>query len=293
MKILNKNNNLSNKTIDKPIDNTIIKKRGRKTTNKLVDKNNICIYDNSTLLSNNYLAYLPILNEDIVKIENKEYITTSNINSEIYDTKNNININNDKNIDKDIISLNVNNKLDSVIVNNIYIKSQNIDYNNINNNINCWWCTLLIEGKIFGIPEYFKLIDNQYYFYVNGYYCSLNCSLAHCIELNDNKMWEKISIIYMMRDIIFNINNIDIKDIEIIQSKSKYVLQIYGGNESIEEYKKNILLISKDNNYICTIYNYNNIENKNKINNSEYNLKRSKPLNNNILYNLLFNKNKK
>jgi hypothetical protein len=216
MKILNKNNNLSNKTIDKPIDNTIIKKRGRKTTNKLVDKNNICIYDNSTLLSNNYLAYLPILNEDIVKIENKEYITTSNINSEIYDTKNNININNDKNIDKDIISLNVNNKLDSVIVNNIYIKSQNIDYNNINNNINCWWCTLLIEGKIFGIPEYFKLIDNQYYFYVNGYYCSLNCSLAHCIELNDNKMWEKISIIYMMRDIIFNINNIDIKDIEII-----------------------------------------------------------------------------
>ena len=99
----------------------------------------------------------------------------------------------------------------------------------------------------------------------------------------------------MMRDIIFNINNIDIKDIEIIQAKSKYILNIYGGSENIDEYKKNLLLISKDNNYkFPTLYNNNNIEDKNKINinKNEYKLKRSKPLNNNILYKLLFNKNK-
>ena len=122
MKILNKN------LLNIPVDNNIIKKRGRKTTNKIVDKNNICVYDNSTLLSNNYLAYLPILNEDILKIENKEYITTSNINSEIYDIKNNDN-NIDKNNDNNL--LNLNNKIESIMVNNIYIKSQNIDYNNI------------------------------------------------------------------------------------------------------------------------------------------------------------------
>ena len=255
-----------------------IKKRGRKTTNKIVEKNNLCVYDNSTLLSNNYLAYLPISNEDILKIENKEYFNTSNINSE------NINTLNNKNIEDNI---------DIIKINDIIIKSHNVEYNNINN-VNCWWCTLLIEGKIFGIPEYFKLIDDNYNFYVNGFYCSVNCCLAHCIDLNDNKMWEKISLIYMMRDIIFNINNIQIKDIEIIQSKPKYVLNIYGGDESIEEYKKNILLISKNNNYIYPILNHNNnIEEKNKINISknEYKLKRSKPLNNNILFRLLYNKN--
>ena len=56
MKILNKDINLVNN----------VKKRGRKTTNKIVEKNNLCVYDNSTLLSNNYLAYLPISNEDIL-----------------------------------------------------------------------------------------------------------------------------------------------------------------------------------------------------------------------------------
>ena len=288
MKIINKNNLLNNIT-----ENNIIKKRGRKPTNKLVDKNNIGVYDNSTLLSNNYLAYLPILNEDIIKIENKDFLNTSNINSEVFEKNNN-------KIDDLNISLNINNNYnntntDNIYVNNIYIKSENINYNNIDNNINCWWCTLLIEGKIFGIPEYFKLIDNEYTFYVNGYYCSLNCCLAHCIDINDNKIWEKIALIYMMRDIIFNINNINIKDIEIIQSKPKYILNIYGGNKTIEEYKKNILLISKDNNFILPIlYNNNNIEDKNKINltKNDYKLKRSKPLNNNILYKLLFNKNK-
>jgi len=209
MKIINKNNLLNNIT-----ENNIIKKRGRKPTNKLVDKNNIGVYDNSTLLSNNYLAYLPILNEDIIKIENKDFLNTSNINSEVFEKNNN-------KIDDLNISLNINNNYnntntDNIYVNNIYIKSENINYNNIDNNINCWWCTLLIEGKIFGIPEYFKLIDNEYTFYVNGYYCSLNCCLAHCIDINDNKIWEKIALIYMMRDIIFNINNINIKDIEII-----------------------------------------------------------------------------
>lgn len=196
MKILNKDINTVN----------IVKKRGRKTTNKIVEKNNLCVYDNSTLLSDNYLAYLPISNEDILKIENKEYYNTSNINSENIDTINN------KYNDDVFISSNINN----IKINDIVIKSQNINYNDIDKNINCWWCTLLIEGKIFGIPEYFKLLDDKYIYYVNGFYCSLNCCLAHCIDLNDNKMWEKISLLYMMRDIIFNINNIEIKDIEIL-----------------------------------------------------------------------------
>lgn len=273
MKILNKDINLVNN----------VKKRGRKTTNKIVEKNNLCVYDNSTLLSNNYLAYLPISNEDILKIENKEYYNTSNINSE------NIDLINNKNTEDNILTLNINN----IKINDISIKSQNIDYNKIKD-VNCWWCTLLIEGKIFGIPEYYKILNDQYNFFVNGFYCSVNCCLAHCIDLNDNKMWEKISLIYMMRDIIFNINNIQIKDVEIIQSKPKYVLNIYGGDESIEEYKKDILLISKNNDYIYPILNYNNnFEEKNKIHISknDYKLKRSKPLNNNILFKLLYNKN--
>ena len=52
-------------------------------------------------------------------------------------------------------------------------------------------------------------------------------------------MWEKISLIYLMRDVLFNLNNINnIQDIEIIPSKSKYILKIFGGELSQEDYKK-------------------------------------------------------
>ena len=98
----------------------------------------------------------------------------------------------------------------------------------------------------------------------------------------------------MPSNVIFNINNLEIKDIEIIQSKPKYVLKIYGGDESIEMYKSNILLISKNNDFIYPQFYYNNnIEDKNKLNigKNDLKLKRSKPLNNNILFKLLYNKN--
>ena len=196
------------------------------------------------------MTFIPISNEDIKKIENKENnIYTSTIVSE--------NLENEKN---NIISNNT-----SIKINNLCIKSKNIKYDDIKYKINCWWCTLNIEGKIFGIPEYFKIIND-----------------------------EIISLIYLMRNIIFNINNIKIQDIEILPAKSKYVLDLYGGNITVEEYKKDILLISKDNNYIFPIfYQNNNIEENNKknINKNEYKLKRSKPLQNNLLYKLLYNKN--
>ena len=103
-----------------------VKKRGRKTTNKIVEKNNLCVYDNSTLLSNNYLAYLPISNEDILKIENKEYFNTSNINSEMFDNINTKIIDDNTILSSNISSIDIKIKLINIFSKNfksVYIKS--------------------------------------------------------------------------------------------------------------------------------------------------------------------------
>jgi hypothetical protein len=91
-----------------------------------INDKNIITYDNTVILDTNYIAYLPILNEDIKKIENKEYNQTSNIISD--------------NIECDNIKSTLNNL--NIKLNNIYIKSKNTSYEDINNNINCWWCTI-------------------------------------------------------------------------------------------------------------------------------------------------------
>ena len=75
---------------------------------------------------------------------------------------------------------------------------------------------------------------------------------------NDKKLWEKISLIYMMKDILFlnytnnndYINDEKIYKIiydEIIPAKNKYVLNIFGGNETYDEYRKNFNIIPFDN----------------------------------------------
>jgi hypothetical protein len=99
-------------------------------------------------------------------------------------------------------------------------------------------------------------------------------------------MWEKISLIYMMRDILFsnyikNNTHIDNDLIsiylykEIIPAKQKFVLKIFGGDETFEEYRKNFISINDNNEFIIMLYE-DNIEKKIKNNliNYDYKLKR-------------------
>ena len=264
------------------MNNVDKKKRGRKSTNKIINDN--CItYDNNNI-DTNYIAFLPLAYEDI----NNIVTYVNNESSEKNVNNNELIINKNKKYE---ILDNIN-KLDIKInnINNLYNYD---DYINNNLKINCWWCHYLIDCKIFGIPE--KMILPNI-FYVNGFYCSLNCCISHCFDNNnDKKLWEKISLIYMMKDILFSnyinnkeyINDEKISKIiydEIIPAKNKYILNIFGGTESYEEYRKNFITINDKNELVILLHNE---EIDKNINKNDYKLKRQKNKKNNILQNIL------
>ena len=110
-------------------------------------------------------------------------------------------------------------------------------------NIRCWYCSL----KFKNIPWF--LIENTNYtsdgitYDIDGKFCSCGCLLGY-INKNYNKRdhFDIYQSVYKLYKIIYNKN---IK--EIIESPSKYILKIYGGDSSIEEFQNEIKRINKLN----------------------------------------------
>ena len=109
-------------------------------------------------------------------------------------------------------------------------------------NINCWWCTYDFDCLPTFIPD--KYHDKQ--FYVFGCFCSFNCAGAYNLNLNDNKVWDRYSLLKQMYYMI-NINNItSINDIEINISGPKELLEKYGGPMKIDEYRINSKILGRE-----------------------------------------------
>lgn len=110
-------------------------------------------------------------------------------------------------------------------------------------NIRCWYCSL----KFKNIPWF--LIENTNYtasgmtYDIDGNFCSCGCVLGY-INKNYNKRdhFDIYQSVYKLYNIIYNKN---IKEIE--ESPSKYILKIYGGDASIEEYQNEIKRINRLN----------------------------------------------
>lgn len=111
-------------------------------------------------------------------------------------------------------------------------------------NICCWWCCHMFDTLPIGLPE--KYNDNI--FKVIGFFCSFECSLAYNLSLNDHKMWDRISLLYHLRNIIFkqifpDYNPSIMND--IIAASPRNLLKMFGGSKTIEEYRKNSTLLKK------------------------------------------------
>jgi hypothetical protein len=111
-------------------------------------------------------------------------------------------------------------------------------------NICCWWCCHVFDTLPIGLPE--KQNDNI--FKVIGFFCSFECSLAYNLSLNDHKMWDRISLLYHLRNIIFkqifpDYNPSIMND--IIAASPRNLLKMFGGSVTIEEYRKNSTLLKK------------------------------------------------
>jgi hypothetical protein len=276
-------------TISEPPE---IKKRGRKPTCKVLTKTDINSIKKDTL-DECLIIQLPLSKLDIEKITNNTYeqeqlqdvqetkSKTKNISLDfsekeiLYEDNEKIKYNtvdrcyNCEKMSQELkkletkYSVNKINNLDKQI-HNIKINLENIYSNedlweNTENShdICCWWCSHTFKTLPIGLPE--KYYEKKYY--VTGNFCSFNCALAYNLSLNDNKTWDRISLLYHLRNSIFNNlyqNNTessktayDIKILDdIISAPPRCMLKMYGGKLTIEEFRNKSIILKSQYRYI-------------------------------------------
>ena len=187
------------------------------------------------------------------------------------------------------VKLNTNNEIKKNYIiklknNDINLDIENIDsYNEqvdvkfeMNYSEICWNCCHSFHNIIYGLP--LKYINNIFYIY--GDFCSLECAIKYGYDnLKYKNIWELFSIINLYNK---KINDDTIKPIKMAQSK--LLLKKFGGDLTIEEYRKNF---QKNNlhtiqlppiipiNHITETYEMNN----NLLGNNNYKLYRKNKLN--------------
>jgi hypothetical protein len=157
------------------------------------------------------------------------------------------------------------------------IKPSIIQCSNDENPTKCWWDTHYFNTPSIKMPEsYFNGIFNCV-----GNFCSWECMMAYNIDINDENISKRTSLIYMMYKKTYNSYRI------IKQAPSWKILIDYGGSISIEEFRENLLVNSIDYCYIKApiISRISYIEkipikkdNDDNIKNEDLILKRNKPL---------------
>jgi hypothetical protein len=171
-----------------------------------------------------------------------------------------INLNNDKNNNND-------NNL-SVIIDD----QDEINYNN-NKNINklCWNCCHSFHNRIHGIPINY----NNNVFHTIGDFCSIECMSRYAVDNMQNDIYNILPLINLYNNKI-NKNN------KVKLAPDKLLLNIFGGNMTIEEYRNNNILYDlKMPIIIPTNYNINKYNLKNNNNMSDLKLYRKNKTNNN------------
>lgn len=99
--------------------------------------------------------------------------------------------------------------------------------------IACWWCTEQFNNKPFFLPEKY---ENEKY-HVVGCFCSPNCcSSYNFYTINDYRVWDRYSLLKEMYTTHRN----------IINAPPKEVLAKYGGIDSIKEYRKKMMIGTKE-----------------------------------------------
>ncbi len=101
----------------------------------------------------------------------------------------------------------------------------------------CFHDSCKIKGKPIFLPE---KVENGY-FYIIGWFCSLNCAITYNFNIKDNKVNQRLSLLKQLYKIP--------KDIK--PAPSNKLLKKYGGKLTIEEYRD--LFYDKFNNYNMVI----------------------------------------
>jgi hypothetical protein len=286
----NNNNNNSNIINNEDNNNIIKKKRGRKPTGKIIELNKTVINNNdypNCIIAHLPISNKDILK--ITKQNNK--IITENKNLSIEEINININDCETHKNNKSITLNNFNSgdlnksyctkcetlekkcsdltdkikELENQInqerhINPIInIKEHHIcdvKIHNINNNkmewekktdTYCWWCCHNFDNIPIGLPE--KYINDTFHLY--GCFCSFNCAQAYNLNTNDNKIWERYSLLNFFKKKICDLNDIKYKNYDYINSAPpRQSLNIFGGPMTIDDFRNSLYTLTKNYNYI-------------------------------------------
>lgn len=139
----------------------------------------------------------------------------------------------------------------------------------------CWWCKYPFNTEKVQLPENY----HNGIFHCSGNFCSYNCAASYNISLNDENISLRKSLLHYHYKKTYN------QHIKIKPAPSWKILKHMGGEVDIVDYRKN--LISNTVNYMyikppmisrLAYIEKVNISKQNNKNDSEFVLKRKKPL---------------
>lgn len=140
-------------------------------------------------------------------------------------------------------------------------KDYQTSYTNNNNNSHCFWCCHSINNTIYSMPYNYDTINDSYFVY--GSFCSLQCANAYNFSIHgsSDKVWEINSWIQMLGK-RYGLNY------TIRPAPSKYLLKMFGGNLTIEEFRE--AHIKTDKTYVLNIPPMISINSSSEILNTSY-----------------------
>jgi hypothetical protein len=205
-----------------------------KNNNNLISSNdnNLISSNDNNLISSNENNLLLDNNNLISSNENNLLLSNSNL----FSSDNNIFQNNINSLSESSLETNkYNNKVNQILIPFKNSNKMGIWPDRVN--IYCWHCCHPFKNKPTSIPMYIK----NKTFYVFGAFCSYNCAAAYNLNSNDYNKNIRYELLNYMYKLLYNNNSVD-----IIPAPQKEILQIFGGNVTIDQFRKNFISNEKE-----------------------------------------------
>ena len=101
----------------------------------------------------------------------------------------------------------------------------------------CWWCTYPFDSVPICVP--FKYEEKKSKFYLEGYFCSWQCGKAYVLDKNSADKFNQCTLITLLH------KRMSGKISSIKAAPSRFNLQKFGGNLTIEQFRQNNVAIAK------------------------------------------------
>ena len=99
----------------------------------------------------------------------------------------------------------------------------------------CWWCFHAFKNRPIGIPK--KYDSTKGVFYVFGYFCSFECTLAAISSNEFKNLNVKYETSVPLLNLMYTRSMKQRKIVHISKAPPRYALKDFGGSMSIEEFR--------------------------------------------------------